>query len=111
MYYLLVGSLPWQGIQGGKDKIEKYNLITQKKRQTKIGDLCEALPSNVKVEYALFYNYCRDLEFKETPDYGYLRRLLRDMIYKESFTQVIAFEWLIRPDLEGHHLRRKSDAR
>jgi hypothetical protein len=66
--------------------LEKYNLITQKKRQTKIGDLCEALPNNIKVDYALFYNYCRGLEFKETPDYGYLRRLLRDMICKESFS-------------------------
>ena len=36
-------------------------------------------------EFFLFYQYCRELEFDQDPDYGYLHRLLKDRIYAESF--------------------------
>ncbi len=79
MIYLTKGTLPWHNMKGGKDRIEKYNLITEKKMNTSIESLCSNLPSKFirydylfKVEYALFYNYCRCLEFAQTPDYGYL---------------------------------------
>ena len=58
---------------GGKDKIEKYNMITDKKFSTTVEDLCYKLPSNqllyflhvtILVEFALFYNHCRGLEFE-----------------------------------------------
>lgn len=62
-------------------------MITEMKMKTDIKDICEDLP----IEYALFYSYCRCLEFKQKPDYGYLRRLLKDLIYKESFNHAIAF--------------------
>ena len=87
-------------MKGGKDRIEKYNIITEKKMNTSIESLCSNLPSNLsfnnhfKVEYALFYNYCRCLEFAQAPDYGYLWRLLRDLIYKESFKHQIMFQWI-----------------
>lgn len=70
MIYLTKGKLPWQGLQGGKDKREKYNMISEKKMSTKIEDLCYELPSiyycylNIIVEFALFYSHCRGLEFK-----------------------------------------------
>jgi len=56
----------------------------------------KALASKLIVEFSLFYLHCRSLEFKQAPDYGYLRRLLRDLIYKESFEHEIAFEWLVK---------------
>ncbi|CDW86543.1 casein kinase i isoform delta-like protein [Stylonychia lemnae] len=80
MIYFCKGKLPWQGLHGGKDKMDKYNMITDIKFKTSVDELCEGLPS---------------LEFEQQPDYGYLRRLIKDLIYKESFTQQIAFEWLI----------------
>lgn len=46
-------------------------------------------------EFFLFYQYCRELEFEEKPDYGYLHRLLRDLIFAESFNYAMAFQWLI----------------
>ena len=46
-------------------------------------------------EFFLFYQYCRELGFSQTPDYGYLHRLLRDLIYAESFNYVMAFQWLL----------------
>lgn len=45
MIYLTTGKLPWQNLQGGKDKLEKYNLITEKKMSTSIEELCSKLPS------------------------------------------------------------------
>jgi hypothetical protein len=45
MIYLTKGKLPWQNLKGGKEKIEKYNLITEKKINTTIEVLCSQLPS------------------------------------------------------------------
>ena len=44
MVYLKKGKLPWQGLKGGKEKLDKYNLITDKKLNTSIEDLCFQLP-------------------------------------------------------------------
>ena len=93
MIYLTKGKLPWQGLQGGKDKMEKYNMITEMKFNTSIDELCFDLPSKLPVtlpltvEFTLFYSYCRALDYDQKPDYGYLRRLMRDLIYKESFNR------------------------
>jgi hypothetical protein len=38
---LTKGKLPWQGLVGAKDKNEKYNMIIEKKMNTKIEDLCD----------------------------------------------------------------------
>ena len=45
MIYLTKGTLPWHNMKGGKDRIEKYNLITEKKMNTSIESLCSNLPS------------------------------------------------------------------
>ncbi len=45
MIYLTKGTLPWHNMKGGKDRIEKYNLITDKKMNTSIESLCSNLPS------------------------------------------------------------------
>jgi hypothetical protein len=44
----------------------------------------------------MFYQYCRELGFNQDPDYSYLHRLLKEMIILESFTHVLAFEWLTK---------------
>lgn len=44
----------------------------------------------------MFYQYCRELSFAQTPDYGYLHRLLRDLIFGEAYTHMLAFEWLVK---------------
>ena len=51
LIYLTKGRLPWQGLVGGKDKIGKYNLITEKKFNTTVEDLCYKLPSNTNYFY------------------------------------------------------------
>lgn len=68
--YLLKGGLPWQGMQGLKER-EKVNRIGEKKRVVEIEDLCKGLPN----ELGTYLKYVRSLEFEDTPDYKYLREL------------------------------------
>jgi hypothetical protein len=42
-------------------------------------------------DFFLFYAYCRNLKFDQDPDYGYLHRVLRDLICIESFNHVLTF--------------------
>ena len=78
MIYLVNGKLPWHGLPPVKDRHQRYNQITQKKMQTKPEDL---ITQDMPDEFFLFYQYCRGLEFEQCPDYGYLHRLLRDLIH------------------------------
>ena len=54
-------------------------------------------------EFFLFYHYCRGLEFEQQPDYGYLHRLLRDVIYAESFNYAMTFQWLVDKQMHRRH--------
>ena len=67
-------------------------MIVKKKEETSLEEL---IPEDMPTEFSLFYDHCRFLQFAERPDYGYLHRLLRDMVCAESFTQVLAFQWLV----------------
>ena len=34
---------------------------------------------------ATYLNYCRSLRFEDRPDYAYLRRLLKDLFFREGY--------------------------
>ena len=40
-------------------------------------------------------NYVRGLRFDDKPDYGYLRRLFRDLFVREGFQYDYVFDWTI----------------
>ena len=61
LIYLMHGSLPWQSRESKTD-LEMRMAITP-------SSLCEGLPA----EFEIFLNYTRSLEFKQKPDYQYLR--------------------------------------
>lgn len=63
----------------------------KKKFETKPEDL---ITSDMPSEFFLFYQYCKELSFEQDPDYGYLHRLMRDLIFAESFNYAMAFQWL-----------------
>ena len=86
--YFLRGSLPWQGIPA-HSKHEKYRLIRESKVNTSVEDLCRDRPQ----EIATYLNYCRSLAFEEKPDYGYLRRTLRDLFIREGCSYDYLFDW------------------
>lgn len=97
-------SLPWQGLQAGNKK-QKYDRISEKKVQTSIEviklflvyelkyipccdfnlvfmlqSLCRGYPT----EFASYFHYCRSLRFEDKPDYGYLKRIFRDLFIREG---------------------------
>lgn len=71
LLYFLKGVLPWQGLQGGKNKNQKYDKIKEKKLQTTVEQLCMQVPE----EFARYVSICRNMRFEEKPDYAALRHL------------------------------------
>lgn len=51
--------------------------------------LCENHPE----EFATYLRYVRRLDFFETPDYDYLRRLFQDLFDRKSYVDDGEFDW------------------
>ncbi|KAJ8965144.1 hypothetical protein NQ314_004369 [Rhamnusium bicolor] len=68
---------------------ERYQKIGETKRSTPIETLCEGQPE----EMAIYLKYVRKLEFSETPDYEYLRKLFKDLYTKKGYTEDGIFDW------------------
>ncbi|KAK7116629.1 hypothetical protein V1264_002277 [Littorina saxatilis] len=89
--YFLRGSLPWQGLKAETLK-ERYQKIGDTKRATPIEVLCENFPE----ELATYLRYVRRLDFFETPDYDYLRKLFTDLMDKMNYESDWQFDWVGR---------------
>ncbi|CAH1254540.1 casein kinase I-like isoform X2 [Branchiostoma lanceolatum] len=85
--YFLRGSLPWQGLKADTLK-ERYQKIGEVKRATPIEVLCEGYP-----EMATYLRYVRRLDFFETPDYDYLRKLFQDLMDRKGWKNDGEFDW------------------
>ncbi|CAL9062755.1 unnamed protein product [Musa banksii] len=97
LMYFLRGSLPWQGLKAGTKK-QKYEKISEKKVATSIeasSYICHALCRGYPSEFASYFHYCRSLRFEDKPDYGYLKRLFRDLFIHEGFQFDYVFDWTI----------------
>jgi len=90
LMYFIRGSLPWQGLQASS-KAKKYKKIMEIKMSTPIEVLCEGFPT----EFATYLNYCRNLRFEDRPDYAYLRRLLKDLFFRETYNYDFVFDWTV----------------
>lgn len=88
--YFLRGSLPWQGLKAATKK-QKYDKICEKKLSTPIEVLCKSHP----VEFASYFHYCHSLTFDQRPDYGFLKRLFRDLFTREGYEFDYVFDWTI----------------
>jgi len=88
--YFIRGSLPWQGLNATGKK-EKYEKIMEKKMSTPVEVLCRNFPC----EFVTYLNYCRSLRFEDRPDYAYLRRLLKDLFFREDYQFDFVFDWTI----------------
>lgn len=60
----------------------------EKKMSTPIEIVCKGLPSNYFtlnsiVEFSTYLNYCRSLRFEDKPDYLYLRKMFKELFYRE----------------------------
>ncbi|KAJ4839883.1 Casein kinase 1-like protein 3 [Turnera subulata] len=90
LLYFLRGSLPWQGLKAATKK-QKYDKICEKKLSTPIEVLCKPHP----VEFASYLHYCHSLTFDQRPDYGFLKRLFRDLFAREGYEFDYVFDWTI----------------
>jgi casein kinase 1 len=88
LLYLLIGSLPWQGLKANT-KHEKYQRIMDKKMSTSI----ETLAKDQPIEFAKYFSYVKALKFDDRPDYQYLRQLFQDLYSREGFETNSAFDW------------------
>ncbi|ESO10037.1 hypothetical protein HELRODRAFT_109405 [Helobdella robusta] len=89
--YFLRGSLPWQGLKADTLK-ERYQKIGDTKRATPIEVLCENFPE----ELSKYLHYVRRLDFFETPDYDYLRKLFSDLVDRNGWICDWDFDWIAR---------------
>ncbi|CAL5971429.1 Kinase [Hexamita inflata] len=86
--YFIKGSLPWQGLKAGTKK-QKYEKILEKKLGVPVEQLCRGAPS----EFGAYLQYCKSLRFDDKPDYGYMRKLFRELFVREGFTYDYIFDW------------------
>jgi hypothetical protein len=91
MIYFARGSLPWEGLKATRGR-ENNEHIKDKKINTSIEDLCDGLPE----EFTAYFQYVRDLEFDEQPDYSYLRKLFGNLFLREGFEYDNVFDWTIK---------------
>ena len=87
LMYFIRGSLPWQGLKANSKK-EKYEKIMEKKMSTPSEVLCKHAPC----EFVTYLNYCRSLRFEDCPDYAYLRRLPKELFFRESYQYDFIFD-------------------
>ncbi|XP_063696173.1 casein kinase I isoform X3 [Culicoides brevitarsis] len=100
--YFLRGSLPWQGLKADTLK-ERYQKIGDTKRATPIEVLCENHPE----EFATYLRYVRRLDFFETPDYDYLRRLFQELFDRKGYTDDGEFDWTGKTMPGNFHVMRQ----
>ncbi|XP_055688660.1 casein kinase I isoform X8 [Lutzomyia longipalpis] len=86
--YFLRGSLPWQGLKADTLK-ERYQKIGDTKRATPIEVLCDCHPE----EFATYLRYVRRLDFFETPDYDYLRKMFQELFDRKGYEDDGEFDW------------------
>jgi len=87
--YFLTGSLPWQGLRADTKK-EKYEKIFSRKLNTTTAELCKDLPK----EFARYFEYVKDLQFADKPDYSHLRRMFRELYSEKGYTFDADFDWV-----------------
>lgn len=90
LIYFCRGSLPWQGLKAAT-KRQKYDRIMEKKMTIPNDVLTKGLPD----EFLEYMNYVKNLRFDDKPDYGYLRKLFRDLFKRENYRYDYVFDWTL----------------
>lgn len=80
---------------------QKYEKICFAKLSVSISQLCSGLPT----EFATYMGYVRGLNFDDTPDYTYIRRLFRDLFVREGFVWDFEYDWTV---LRARQQRREQ---
>jgi hypothetical protein len=73
LVYLLNGSLPWEGLFC-RNQEEKREKVASMKRTMPLQTICTGCPP----QFMQLLTYCRRLQFDATPDYEFMRFLLKE---------------------------------
>lgn len=76
----------------------------EKKMAIPVDALCKGLPS----EFATYMNYTRGLKFADRPDYSYLKRLYKELFFREGYFYDFVFDWVIIKEV-GMSLRLEKE--
>jgi serine/threonine protein kinase len=87
LVYLVVGSLPWQGLKKKTKENPLEDKIGDKKLMVDLKTLCAGLPDC----FYEYINYTRNLQFTEKPDYEYLRELFTNSAQKNNI--ILKYFW------------------
>lgn len=106
LIYLAKGSLPWQNLPA-KNKEEKYEKILDIKRKTTIEELCHNLPK----KFNDYFNYVKNLAFKATPNYDYIKELFIEMLKEKGWEFNFIYDWTKKSDKNPASLETKSKSK
>ena len=67
--------------------------------------MCKNLPEEV----GLYLGYCRSLKFEEKPDIGYLRKLFKDLFYRNGFEYDYVFDWMVKKPNAPEQMLKADD--
>jgi len=89
LMYFLRGNLPWQSVKG-KTRKEKHDKIMEMKICYTPERLCDGFPE----QFVEYFNYCRNLQFEEIPDYNFLRNLFKNVMLINDYSPSLSiFDW------------------
>jgi len=88
LLYAARGNLPWQTIRD-EDRREKWTKVFDMKRNTRIEDLCENLPT----VFITFMEKVRELTFEQRPNYEELRQLFITAYKQQNFVRKTKYDW------------------
>ena len=82
--YLAQGFLPWLSVMSN-NIIVSTSLVKDQKMKIKGEELCKDLPSilflfNNLEPFAMLFNYARNLDIEQKPDYGYMKKGLKSVL-------------------------------
>ena len=62
----------------------------------------ESLTRGLPEEFNTYLNYCRNLKFEERPDYNYMRKIFKDLMYKRGHDYDYQYDWVLKK--AGHKI-------
>lgn len=102
--YLLIvclrGTLPWFDFGNAKTDEEEEKLIIEKKKATKIQELCVGLPP----EFEEYMRRVKRLSYKQRPEYSMLRGLFLRALQQVGPALYHEFQWLEGTDIQSETL-------
>ena len=106
LIYFVKGSLPWQNLPA-KNKEEKYEKILDIKRKTTIEELCKDLPKKF-IDYFL---HVRNLAFKASPNYDFLKEIFLDMMKEQSLQINNQYDWSKKIEINAISVDSKNKSK